>query len=242
MPSTLAELRSDLILRADLPASEPRRYSNDQLNRLINQSIQRLQSNLETWWGEDYGLLAVDETVSAGVPSVIFGDYKIKTLFWRRPGRGNNLKLRQMRMGEMHHYLETDPRSWSAADPPRWWVQLAEGEPNLSRRAVVFSYPPTVDETVTIFFSYPFLDLVDDGDRFPHERGWEEWVLLDAMIRIRQRDKQEYADILNERQMMDERIRQQAPERAQTEIKTIRDVYPASLAGVGDYYWPRGDW
>lgn len=242
MQVTRQTLRESLIFRADLPAAEPRRYSDIQLNMLLSESVRRLQGNLITWWGDDYFTVRTETTVAALAETVSLpADTKLKTVIWPRQGaqttgRTRSVKLARVDLAQIHGRSYAGPQQWSTSDPPRWWVEFQD--PDYVLR---FTYAPTVEESIHIYHVAEIAPFTDDADYITLEWGWEDWLVLDALVRMRQRDKQEYTDILDERLRLEDKIRQQAPEKGQTEVRAIRDVYPAAGAGPYDerrgWYW-----
>ena len=77
---TRVELREAVIFRADLPTSEPRRVSDDQVNTLINRSVRRLQGILQSFHSEDYFKIQTTSTVTSGQPSIALAAAKVVTI------------------------------------------------------------------------------------------------------------------------------------------------------------------
>ncbi|MCZ6570632.1 MAG: hypothetical protein O7B23_10785 [Deltaproteobacteria bacterium] len=242
---SLKDLRDAVIFRADLPVSEPRRYSDAQIDLLINQSIRRFQGNLITWWGDDYFTRYESVSVSAGAQRNIdlAGDIKIKNLIWipgnaTQNGRVQAIKLHRLDLAQFHRNVFPNALKWSISDPPKWHVTYnpaAATNAEISPMYKIEFTPETAeDENLQLIHVSELPKLVDDADEFPTEFGWEDWIVLDVMVRIRIRDKQEASDVVRERAELAEAIREQAPEKAQSDIRTVRDIYPTDRSGAFD--------
>lgn len=235
---TLADLRAAVLFRADLPVAEPRRYSDVQIDLLINQSIRRFQGNLITWWGDDYFTTHTPQQVTVAVPHVVLpADIKFKNVVWvpgnaTQNGRVQAIKLARMEVDDFHRNVFPTPRKWNVSDPPRWYVDFQPDDPDQYR--MLFTQETTGDENLTLTTVAEMPLLVADSDDFPTEFGWEDWIVLDVMVRIRMRDKQEASDVVRERAELAEAIREQAPEKAQSEVRAVRDVYPTDRSGAFD--------
>lgn len=238
MPAvTRAELRSAIIFRADLPVAEPRRYTDVQLNGLISESVRRLQGALITWWGDDYFTQETQIALTAGTSDYTLpADIKIKTLIWLRDNAGTqrtpSVKLARVDLSEIHRFIYGGDRKWETSDPPRWYVDFED-----PAYVLKFTYTSTQDENLRLYAVKEIAPFTDDADVINLQWGWEEWIVLDSMVTIRQRDKQEYQDILDERTRLEGSIATQAPEKGQSEVRTVRNVFPEDFSGPED---PRG--
>lgn len=229
---TREQIRDALIFRADLPTTQPRRVTDDQLNALINRSWLRLQGILQSFHSEDYFAVILTAGLSASQGTFPAQDIpKILHVYWKigESGAGSPALLRlnvtteddiQRRGGQ--------ERSWSRSDPPTWRLitegEIDAGTPVDTDFVQLIEFTPIPSESqglvIALQAEMAFTDDVVTREIF---YAWEEWIVLDCLVAIRQRDKQDASDILVERERTEQRIREQAPERKKDEAVTVLD-------------------
>lgn len=219
---TREDIRDAVLFRADLPASEPRRVSNAQIDTLINRSMRRLQGILESFHSEDYLRSQQVVNLLASSPTVpLTGQPKILHVLWKLANASGS-QDQYLRLGTVGEFdiatHGTEVEAWSRHDAPRWTINTTAA----GVREITFVPVPGNDEDLLLVTQ---LELVyaDDVETREIDYAWEEWVVLDCLVAIRQRDKQDAGDILGERERTEIRIREQAPERKKDERVTVLD-------------------
>lgn len=231
---TRQQIRDAVIFRADLPTNEPRRVSDDQLNALINRSWLRLQGILQSFHSEDYFTVLYNVTLSAMQGALSSsGMPKILHIYWKiAANQGVDspslLRLNVTTEDDMQRRGGVD-RAWSKSDPPTWrFMNDGSIDPELPPATtdfdqfIEFTPIPSEDERLVITMQ-PEMSFTDDTVTREIFYAWEEWIVLDCLLAIRQRDKQDAGDIFQERERTELRIREQAPERRKDEAVTVLD-------------------
>ena len=214
MPAvTLPGLRDAVIFRADLPATEPRRVSDAQLDTLLNRSLLRLQGLLSRFDSEDYFKQWVDLPIIASATGTDLpgNTGKILHIMWKQPSTGPKrrdfIRLEVAKREDIERRGATED-TWRRERPPEWYVALDTD----NKRQLRFTPINAGAETILLVMQQQFV-LPDDSTEIELDYAWEEWVVLDSTIAIRQRDKQDANDLLGERERTERKIREEAPER-----------------------------
>lgn len=214
MPAvTLPGLRAAVIFRADLPVLEPRRVSDVQLDTLLNRSLLRIQGLLSRFDSEDYFKQWVDLPILAGATGTDLPSNtgKILHIMWKQPSTGPRrrdfIRLEIAKREDIERRGATE-ETWRRETPPEWYVALDAD----NHRQLRFTPINAGAENILLVMQQQFV-LADDTAEIELDYAWEEWVVLDSTIAIRQRDKQDANDLLGERERTERKIREEAPER-----------------------------
>lgn len=198
--ATLLTLRTDISDQADFAGAigSTSRYTTTQLNRWINQSIQRFRERLSNEGAQHYlthatGTLTVGATspfafgtldLSAASPSVvrIYGfDITVN---------GETKSLTHVPFTERDRFggaLNTgEPVAWS----------------NYGTAKLAIFPPPDTAYTYVVWYLPVLADLSSDGDNFDGVAGWEDFIVWDVVCRSIVKDQypQAYATAVNERE------------------------------------------
>lgn len=176
---TLAQLRDDVRWQADKEGFQ-QRHTDARLNRAINQAIQEYREHVSAN-GSPYFLAATaPATMAAGAAAgVAFGSITLGSNLGRVYGIDVTVDghIRPLRS------IEFDSRNdfQGSTAPPEYFF--------LYNQTTVGILPaPDAQYSYTIWYLPPHTDLVNDGDSFDGQYGWEEYVVFNAATKLHIRD------------------------------------------------------
>lgn len=215
-------IRDAVIFRADLPPSEPRRVSDAQLDTLINRSMLRLQGVLQRFDSEDYFRVQAEATIPALSTGELYGEAaKIIHVMWKQSANSGRLDYLPLKLAQREDIAQrgATQETWRRAEPPRWYVST---DVTTGLRNLRFVPVPTEEEQI-LFVAQEEFTYEDDATPIVLDYAWEEWVVLDVTVALRQRDKQDANDLIGERTRTEIMIREQAPERFKDAGRQVTD-------------------
>jgi hypothetical protein len=208
---TLLQLRTEVRDRGDLSSD---RHTDAQVTRYINQSIAELYDIiLEVT--DDYWLESDDVTVSSGTATyalsgLTYDFYLLKGIdvqdgsTWR--------PLRRFNFSERNQNQTGSAEKWST----RYRIMGS----NIRLRPT-----PQWSGTIRVWYIPVPTELSADGDTFDGVSGWEEYVIVDSIIKARVRDEEDVSDQMLQKSYLVERIRKAAAAgRDSSEPNRVRDV------------------
>lgn len=222
----LDDMRGDVRDRADV-VNAPR-WSDARVNEYINQSIAALHSELTEIHGDEFFEKDATLTTTPGssVVSLPNDFYKISDsgLWWRISGS------EQMQIDK---YNPTD-----ANLPPSVAGWLASGPVFYRLRAFELRLvpQPTAAYTLQLFYIPFAARLTQDSDTMEGYDGWEEWICLDAAIKIATSEQNDASVMMGERAAVFDRIRRAANRDRAKPQKVQRVRYPRRT------WWPTRWW
>lgn len=229
---TMAELITQVRQRAELENSA---FVTDQeLEDYLNDSIAELHSELLARWGDEYFAVeeqiavpggAVDEDGSAVVLSPPLDDPPLKVL-------GVAVFLedeQQIRPLQTFSFGDTvqrlDPGDWKSS-PPRYKLKGNE--------LLCFDRPPQVEMQVIVrVVEQAHRYDKDTPDEIDELYAWREFVIVDTLIKVFQKEESDTAALDARKQQLLARMLANAPPRDQAGPKLIRD--DRALQGVDDW-------
>ena len=84
--------------------------------------------------------------------------------------------------------------------------------------------PFSTNVTVRVTYVPSYVDL-SGSDPFDGRDGWEEWIVLDAAIKVAIKEETDDSQMVRERAVVEQRIRQQMIARDRANPKRIKDVW-----------------
>lgn len=186
---TLAQLREEVRQRVDAENATTW-LPNAELTRYINQSIARLHRLIAR---EHEELLAARQTVTtvAGVEIYTLspGFHKIVGSPEVDLGGPGPVPMRRWTWAERTSYLYTG--GWTSDQPIAYRIQGADR----------LSFLPVPDQahTITVHYIPPPTDLAADSDTYDGRAGWEEWVVVDAAIKVATKEESDTTELRVER-------------------------------------------
>lgn len=181
---TLANLRSDVLVRADMPNTTF--ISTANLNEMINQSVARLFGRLVSVRGQDYFMKSATFTTSAGT-----GTYAFSSM---TPAVADFFQLIQLEIAD--GTLQRVVQPVMQKELPRWR-----------------EYGVPAGYTFTVRYVPAPTRMTNDADLFDGIAGWEEWVVLDCAIKLLNAEESDVSILMAMKQEMEQSIDQLASDR-----------------------------
>lgn len=215
---TLTQLIADVRQRADVENSQ--HVSDAEVTRYINQGIAALHA-LIVENNEDEYAAEIELSVSSGSTStnILTGDapggpYKILGVDVVHTN-GDSFPVRRFILGER---AQQDSESRSIYYQTRYRLR--------GLNTIIWSPPFEQDVTVRVTYVESSVDLASGSDTYDGRDGWEEWVTLDAAIKVMVKEESDDAQLVRERAIVEARILKQIARRDLVEPNRIRDVQP----------------
>lgn len=205
---TLTQLRSEIRDRGDLRSV---RHTDDMLTRNVNQSIAELYDLLVSV-SPDYFLSSDDISVSSGT-----ANYALVSDFYKCVGvdvqdSSNWHSLRRFNFAERNQMQQGGGVEKTGT---RYRVMGS----NLRLRPT-----PNWTGTVRLWYIPAPSVLSEDTDTFDGVSGWEEYVIVDCILKAKVRDEEDIQEVMAQKQILVGRIQELAAERDVSEPDRIRDV------------------
>jgi len=211
---TLGTLKTAARERSDMVNSNF--ISDSELNRYINSSIKDLYDRLINA-GEYYYVSSADISVVGGTATYSLPNdfYKLLGVDLVIDSNGNAVTLRPFQFEQRNSYLFTP--TWNV-------VGLSYLRYMLQGSNIKFVPVPSGATTVRLWYSPAFADLVSDSDSFDGINGWEEYVILDAAIKMMIKEESDPQALMVQKQGMIQRL---------NEMKLMRDIgSPSKIADM----------
>lgn len=227
MSINLAELRQQSRRRADQENSQF--VSDSELNGYINNSIAELHDILCEAYGSEYNVQSVEDSIVSGLDA-----YALPEDFYELKGvdlRVNNdawLTIRRFMFNERNR--DSDFNVWDFA-----------GVTNVRYRiignTIKFSPLPDRNATYRLWYVPVATKLVADSDTLDDMNAYSEYVIVDAAIKMMQKEESDVSILMAQKQALEKRIRDKSQNRDANQAQTISDI----SAENDDYFWRRGN-
>jgi hypothetical protein len=226
---TLAELRTDVEERADLPVSTSTTFIKQAaLNRFINQSIRRFMQFVMQAYGdnhfisEELGQLVLvqpDQDMYPLPPDFISLVYVRLQL-----GAGQFVPLERMDMDRVMVAHQANA-GWSGVRPTYRLVgeNIRFYPVPKAEHLVLLGYVGT--RIIKSNVGVPKQDMTVDTDTLDGINGWEEWVVLDAAIKCMKKEESDPSLLLLEQKEIEQEIVAHAQQRDQGAPARVRNTY-----------------
>lgn len=218
MTITLAELRTQSRQRADMEHSKF--VKDSELNSYLNNSIAELHDLLSEAYGAEYFVKS-----SADIPIVNGTDaYTLPSDFYEL--KGVDIKLAQdwitvdmFNFNERNRFAEFG--AWTGA-----------GSVNVRYRLIgdTIMLTPSPDQNATMRIWYVPLAtrLASDTDTLNDYNAYSEYVIVDAAIKMMQKEESDVSILAAQKQGLVDRIRGKAMQRDASKAASISDLYAES--------------
>jgi hypothetical protein len=195
---------------------------------LLKFSARRLSSKLRRAYGSDYFTRTGTLTTQADLNSVSlpqdFTD--LRQIAWVRDS-GPSIPLE---VASVDEFLTPGELSQAWAGAPKYRLQ---------GNVVQFFPCPNAVYTLSLYYDTGIF-VTAASDTMIIQPGWEEWLINDFCVKVRQSQNKEAGDFIRERAIAEEEILKEASQRDRFQNHTVRDTW-----GDGDYvdsrslYWRR---
>ncbi len=194
--------------------------SDAELTEYINKSIGELHDLLVSCYGEDYFSTSVQFT-STGASSY--------TLTASPVSITNFYKLRGLDIQDGGRWTSLKPFMFNERNRAREYVGLTLSERHRYRLmggAVVFetNNPPPTGSVLRLWYVPLPATLTNDSDTFDGVNSWEEYVVVDAAIKMLRKEESDTSLLLRQKAELKLRIEQMAPNRDAGEPQRVTDV------------------
>lgn len=202
---TLLSMRNQARQRADMENSTF--VSDSELTGYINSSIKDLYDRLQNA-GEFYNLSSsnisiVGNTDTYSLPSDF---YKLQGVDLVVDALGNGVTLKPFQFSQRNSYLFTP--TWNV-------VGLSYLRYMLQGDSIKFVPMPSGATTAKVWYTKAFTNLSGDADTFDGINGWEEFVIIDAAMKMAIKEESDISALMAQRQIIEARI---------DEMKLTRDM------------------
>lgn len=234
MSITLLELRTQARQRADQENSQF--VTDTELNGYINNSIAELHDILAEAYGSEYFVVSCEIPLTNSTASYDLPD---GTLYSAAPAfyelKGVDLKL------DNQSYINVRPFNFNErnrfGDFSFWdLVGITNVRYRLVGGQIMFSPTPDRDATARLWYVPPATVLVADDDTLDDFNAYSEYVIVDAAIKMMQKEESDVTVLFAQKQALEKRIRDKSANRDAAHPDAVTDIY----AENDDYYWRNG--
>lgn len=227
MTITLAELRLQSRQRADMENSKL--VSDSELASYINNSIAELHDILCEAYSSDYYVKTLSFNVVSGQDSYALpADFYILKGVDLRIDNQDFISVKPFNFNERNRYSELGV--WDLA-----------GVTNVRYRMIgnniVFNPVPDRNVEIKLWYVPLATKLVNDTDTLDDLNAFSEYVIVDAAIKMMQKEESDVSVLLAQKQALEQRIRDRAQIRDAGSPQSISDIY----AEGDDFYWRNGE-
>lgn len=212
--TTLLKLRTQSRQRADKVNSGF--ILDSELNQYVNNSIAELYDLLVGAYGNDYYLKKYQFSTDG-----INSEFALPSDFYKMEGidlnvnASNFITLKPYMFNERARFQNGS--NWSAnnqAQGPRYHIKAS---------VIDFVPLPSVNN-LTMYYIPTCPELVLDADTFDGINGWEEYVVVDAAIKMLQKEESDVSVLMAQKQALIKRINDMAENRDMGHSFKVQDV------------------
>lgn len=206
---TLANLRTEVRNRGEIRSVY---VSDSELNTYINQSIAELYDLLCSM-SPDFYLTTSDISVVANTDSYALPAtfYRLRAIAYVRTST-DIISLKRMMLNERFGW---PPTVGSGPETTRYRVTGSN---------VIFAPIPQWTGTVRLYFIAAPTKLSADGDTFDGISGWEEYVVVDALMKCWVKEESDISPLMAQKAALKARIESMAYDRDEGQTDYVRDV------------------
>jgi uncharacterized protein YdcH (DUF465 family) len=216
MSISLAEIRVQSRQRADMESSQF--VSDSELNTYINSSIAELHDVMSDAYGSEYFV-----TSTADLPIVSGTDsYTLPTNFYELRGIdvrvGNEPYISITRFNFRDRNKFTNFTAWTLDNLVHIQYHIVGGN-------LLFRPAPTIAATYKLWYTPLPTRLVNDGDQLNDYNSYAEYVIVDAAIKMLQKEESDVTVLFAQKQALEKRIRDKVQNRDANSNESITDIY-----------------
>lgn len=215
MTVTLAQMKTRARERSDMESSDF--VSEDELTGYVNSSLAELYDLLVAAYGEDYFL--ADPFAIATVNGT--SDYALPTDFYKLKGvdvRINGSNWQSVRPFNFNERNRNQDISWGLAGGPDVRYRIMGSNLKLSP-------VPNGIYSLQLWYvpSAPVLD--DDADTFNDVNGFAEYVIVDAAIKMLQKEESDVSVLMAQKMALKKRLEEMSVNRDAGQPESVSDIY-----------------
>lgn len=226
MTITLAELRLQARQRADMEASQF--VADSELTSYINNSIAELHDILAEAYGSEYFVISTTGTTVADQAA-----YDLPADFYElkgvdlRVGTQDWSNVRPFNFNERNRFADFNVWDFSGITNVRY---------RLLGNQIMFTPLPDRDVEYQLWYVPVATKLVADDDTLDDFNAYSEYVIVDAAIKMMQKEESDVSVLFAQKQALEKRIRDKSQNRDAANAGSISDIY----ADADDFWWRRG--
>lgn len=215
----LSELRTRVRERADM--EDGTFITDSELNRYINASADWLYDLLVKAYGDEYFANQVDFSTVSGQSSYSFASDMSVTNFYKLlgvslvPATGEEIPLKKFTFQERNKYS-------GAYSANRFGKTILKYR--LRGNNLVLTPEPEAAQTIRVYFIPSRTIMTNDTDTLEGVNGWEEFVVIDAAIKCKDKEESDVSVLMADRQVYLARVEQMAEARDVGEPERMTDT------------------
>lgn len=225
MSITLGELKTQARQRADM--TESSFVEDAELTSYINNSIAELYDLLIQSYGSDYYISQYDFTTVSGQKA-----YDLPSDFYKlrgvdaNYGTNNPTTLDQFNFNERNRFTEV----------LQWNIDgLYQIRYRLRGSQLLFSSDPDRNVAITLWYIPLATKLVDDADTMDDLNAYSEYVIVDAAIKMMQKEESDVSVLMLQKEALKQRIESASQNRDAGSSESVSDVYNEASDYFGTY-------
>lgn len=225
MAITLLDIRTQARQHADMENSQF--ISDPELTNYVNSSIAELHDLLVGAYGSDYFINDFTFAIVANQT-----DYTLPDDFYKLMGVDIQINDPYWYSVDAYNFNErnnnTGNSGWSLLDTPNVRYRL---------RGANLNFSPAPDGTyqARIFYIPVATKLVVDSDTLNDLNAYSEYVIVDAAIKMKQKEESDVSVLMNQKAALKRRIEEMANNRDAGKPESVSDIY----AENDDYFFGR---
>lgn len=215
MSITLLEIRQQARDRADMKDSQF--VEDSELTNYVNSSIAELHDIMVQAYGTNYFTVPYEFTTAADQT-----DYSLPTDFYKLDGVDCKLNgsdwtsLKRFNFPERNRFSDSAP--WNRFGTKFLYYRLVGAN-------VSFSPVPDANTAMKLWYTPVATKLVDDTDTLDDLNQYVEYVIVDAAIKMMQKEESDVSVLFAQKQALLKRIQEAAQNRDSGEPESVSDVY-----------------
>jgi hypothetical protein len=216
MTITLAEMKLQARQRADMESSEF--IGEAELTAYINNSIAELYDILTDAYGSEYFVESVTGSITAETASYALPTdfYELKAVDIRLDNQ-DWVNVQRFNFNERNR--ATDFSSWDLS-------ALCNIRYRIMGNNLLFTPIPDTSAEYQLWYVPVFEKLTDDSDTFDEQNAYSEYVIVDAAIKMLQKQEDDVSVLMAQKQALEKRIRDKSQARDAGSAPTISDLSP----------------
>lgn len=211
---TLAELKEQARQRSDMENSEF--VSDVELTSYINSSLAELHDLLIASYCDDY---MMEEYLFASTTAL---DYALPADFYKlrgvdvRSGNGQWATVKRFNFNRRNE--QQNAYAWNLLGLPYLEYRLVGSK-------IRFNRTPDTALSFRLFYHPKLSKLVNDADSYDDINGFAEYVVVDAAIKMMQKEESDVRVLMGQKEALRQRIIAMAANRDANEPASVTDVY-----------------
>lgn len=214
LTTTLLKLKTAARQRADQVNSGF--VTDAELTTYINNSLCELYDLIISTYGEDYYATSATTALSSSTDT-----YDLPSDFYKCIGVDLVIGANTSITLERFNFVERNQYRYTIGG---FFNQIASKYKLVGNKIKFLPFPAGGVSYRLWYIPVPVL-LVNDADTFDGVSGWDEYIVVDAAIKMMQKEESDVSVLMAQKQMLIKRIQEMAPNRDAGAAPRIGDVY-----------------